>query len=290
MFVGWSANSPRLSSVVLILGAGLNRHTTDSGSLLNGKQVIHCDIDPVNLARSDQANVQILGDVADVVTLLTEVLEAAETSGRTDQLAKLAAEITDYRPLEGLAEQERPGVVDMRLAVAELNRILPVRRRVVSDCGRFQLPVYRHLDVRAGLTFTHAVHFGSIGLGLATAIGASVGDPERTTVVFAGDGGAMQTLLELHSTVQLGLPLIMVVLNDGSYGAEFEKLGGYGADLTHALYTWPEFRQLAEALGATGRVVRNLGDFATVADDIETQRFPLLIDVKCDATVDLKAY
>lgn len=78
----------------------------------------------------------------------------------------------------------------------------------------------------------------------------------------------MQTLLELHSAVQLKLPLIMAVLNDSSYGAEYEKLGGYGADPTHALYTWPEYTHLAEAVGATGRVVRNLDDFGALAEDI----------------------
>ncbi|WP_164861456.1 thiamine pyrophosphate-binding protein [Microbacterium sp. CPCC 204701] len=275
---------------ILVLGASLSRHTTEAGALLEGKTVIYCDADAANLARTDEATVAIQADVKGFVDLLIEALEAADARRPTSAVTEIAGEIEAFRPLAGLADQEQPGVVDMRSAVRALNEILPRDRYVVTDCGRFQRPVFRHLEVLEPLTFTHAVHFGSIGLGLATGIGASVADTSRTTVVIAGDGGAMQSLLELHTAVQRGLPLIIAVLNDSSYGAEYEKLGDYGQDPTHALYTWPDLAVLAEALGATGRTVRALADFEAVAGDIEAGRTPLLVDIVCDATADIKAY
>lgn len=146
--------------------------------------------------------------------------------------------------------------------------------------------MFHHLEVREPLTFTHAVHFGSIGLGLATAIGVSLRDTTRPTVLIAGDGGAMISLIELQTVARLELPVIVVVLDDGAYGAEYDKLKGFGVDPTHSLLSWPEFDGLSEALGVRARTVRSEQDFLDVADDIAAGRLPLLIDIKCDPTID----
>ena len=71
----------------------------------------------------------------------------------------------------------------------------------------------------AAFVTTHA--FGSIGLGLAAAIGAGVARPDRAAVLLAGDGGFMMSgFSELNTAVQNGIDLIVVIYDDGSYGAE----------------------------------------------------------------------
>ena len=67
---------------------------------------------------------------------------------------------------------------------------------------------------RPGFCFTQA--FQSIGLGLATAIGAALARPDRLTVAALGDGGALMAAAELETVVRLGLPMVVVVYDDAA--------------------------------------------------------------------------
>ncbi len=77
-----------------------------------------------------------------------------------------------------------------------------------------------------GFCFTQA--FQSIGLGLATAIGAALAQPDRLPVAALGDGGALMGVAELDTVVRLGLPMVVVVYNDDAYGAEVHHFGPHG--------------------------------------------------------------
>src|SRR5690606_2668576 len=80
-----------------------------------------------------------------------------------------------------------------------------------------------------GFVFTQA--FQSVGLGLATAIGAAVARPDRLTVAALGDGGALMSVAELETAVRLGLGLLVVVYDDEAYGAEVHHFGPGGHPL-----------------------------------------------------------
>jgi thiamine pyrophosphate-dependent acetolactate synthase large subunit-like protein len=122
-----------------------------------------------------------------------------------------------------------------------------------------------------------------VGLGLGSAIGAATAHPGRPTVLLAGDGGFMMGgWSELNTAVRLGLDLIVVVYNDGSYGAEHIQFHNKGMDPGLSLHEWPDFARVAEAFGCTGVTVDSLDDLGPLADAIAQRDRPLLIDVKLD--------
>ena len=82
-----------------------------------------------------------------------------------------------------------------------------------------------------GFCFTQA--YQSIGLGLASAIGAAIARPDRLTVAALGDGGALMGVSELETAVRLGLPMVIVVYDDDAYGAEVHHFGPDGHPLGH---------------------------------------------------------
>ena len=84
-----------------------------------------------------------------------------------------------------------------------------------------------------GFCFTQA--FQSIGLGLATAIGAALAQPDRLPVAALGDGGALMAAAELDTVRRLGLPMVVVVYDDDAYGAEVHHFGpdGHPLDTVH---------------------------------------------------------
>ena len=95
--------------------------------------------------------------------------------------------------------------------------------------------------------------FQSVGLGLATAIGASVARRDRVTVAVIGDGGARMSLMELDTAVRLALPLLVVVVNDAGYGAEVHDFEPLGVDVELARFPDVDFAAVARSARRTRR-------------------------------------
>src|SRR5262249_57675178 len=94
---------------------------------------------------------------------------------------------------------------------AAVDDLLPAERTVAVDSGNFMGYPAMYLGVpdADGFVFTQA--FQSIGLGLATAIGAAVARPDRLTVAALGDGGALMGITDLATAVRPGPGLPGVV-------------------------------------------------------------------------------
>lgn len=136
------------------------------------------------------------------------------------------------------------------------------------------------------LVTSHA--FGSIGLGMGNAVGAAVAKPDRPTVLLTGDGGFMMGgIAELHTAVEHQLDLIVVVFNDGSYGAEHIQLFRLGIDPSVSQHEWPDFCTVAEAMGYDTVRVENVAGFDIAEKHIAQRQpgTPLLIDVAIDPMV-----
>ena len=153
---------------------------------------------------------------------------------------------------------------------------------MVVDGGRYMLNALR-IAPADPMAFVTTTSFGSIGLGLGSAIGAAVGRPDLPTVLLAGDGGFMMGgLVELNTAIQSGLDIVIVIYDDGSYGAEHIQFHNKNMDPGLSLHRWPSFAAVATAMGATGVTVRNLGELDAAAAAIRDRSGVVLIDVKLD--------
>jgi len=131
--------------------------------------------------------------------------------------------------------------------------------------------------------FVHTANYASIGLGMGTAIGAGVGRPGHPALLLTGDGGFMMGgLNEFSTAVRHGLDLIVLVLNDGSYGAEHIQFTRRDVDPGMSLFDWPDLGPVADALGGRGFTVRNLAELDTALAHLPHRDRPVLIDVHLD--------
>ena len=130
-----------------------------------------------------------------------------------------------------------------------------------------------------GFVFTQA--FQSIGLGLATAIGAAVARPDRLTVAALGDGGALMGVSELETAVRLGVDLLVLVYDDEAYGAEVHHFGPDGHPVDNVTFPPADIAAIGRGFGCAGVTVRGPGDLAAVADWVSGPRDrPLVVDAK----------
>lgn len=270
------------SDCVMAFGASLNPWTTAEGSLLRDKRVVHVDIDRLAFGRHTTVQEQVVGDAATVADSLVTWLDEAEIKptgfASPDLAERLAA-----RRADDFADHSTEDTVDIRAALARLEEAFPEERTLVLDGGRFIFHALRRLHVAEPRGYVHTVNFGSIGLGMGNAVGAAFGATGRPVLLVTGDGGFMLGgLTEFSSAVRHGLDLVVVVLNDGAYGAEHVQMRNKKMDPAISTFAWPDLGPVATALGGRGFTVRNLRELDAALTAIQGRDRPVLIDVKLD--------
>ena len=156
-------------------------------------------------------------------------------------------------------DESGDGRIDPRTFTLELDRLLPAERVVAVDSGNFMGYPSMFLSVpdERGFCFTQA--FQSIGLGLATAIGAALAQPDRLPVAALGDGGALMSIAELETVVRLGLPMVIAVYDDEAYGAEVHHFGPHGYPLDTVQFPPVDIAAIGRGFGCDGVTVRDAG-------------------------------
>jgi thiamine pyrophosphate-dependent acetolactate synthase large subunit-like protein len=125
-----------------------------------------------------------------------------------------------------------------------------------------------------GFYYTQA--FQSVGLGLATAVGAALAQPDRLPVAALGDGGVLMSVAELETVVRLGLPMVIVIYDDEPHGTDVHHPGTLGLPV--------DIAQIARGFGCDAVTVRDRADLAGVAEWLKGPRDrPLVVHGKITA-------
>lgn len=280
----------RTADVALVAGASLNPFQMRHGTLFGqDAQVIRVDNEPgVQNERVDE-HVH-----ADLETFLPALLEAVEQGVQErsqapeagaqpggpdggsptwrDQVPEVASE--DFRgaePVEDPTEFGPDGRLNPRAVVAALERILPQERSLVMDGGHFLgwAPMYLSVPDPHALVMLGTA-FQSIGLGLGSAAGVSVAQPDRLTVHITGDGGGLMGLADLETFIRTTRRGVMVALNDSAYGAELHQYASKGLHDAAMLIDEVDFSALGRALGAQGVKATTLADLQHLTDWLAT--------------------
>ena len=119
-----------------------------------------------------------------------------------------------------------------------------------------------------------------MGYGLGAAIGAQIGNPDRTVINIAGDGCFRMNMNELATAARNQLPLIEVVMNNHVLGMvrQWQDLF-YGKRYSSTvLDDGVDYVKLAEAMGAVGYRAESQKEFEEVFDKALREKKPVLID------------
>lgn len=177
--------------------------------------------------------------------------------------------------------------VHPQLLLQELNRSLPESCCVVTDIGNAMLWAIQELQVRPGQEFFVPMGLGSMGSGIGAAVGLQVGSPRLPVLCIAGDCSMLMSGAELHTASAVGLPVKVIVLNDGGHGtvaAGLDMLQLTGASVRFRQRV--DFSLWARALHFDTHVLRTGAELAGFdwAGFWKASR-PTLLDVHIDPTV-----
>ncbi len=267
------------ADLVVGWGCTLNMWTMRHGALIGpGARVLQVDLDPDAIGANRPVDLGVVGDVAATAADVSAALEGTRPGYRTEQVASAIAARGRWRdvPHDDLTG---PDGIDPRTLSIGLDELLPTERTVAIDSGNFMgyPAAYLRVPDEHGFCFTQG--FQSIGLGLATAIGAALARPDRLAVAALGDGGALMGVAELETVVRQGIPMVVVIYDDRGYGAEVHHFTD--DDLTTVRFGETDIAAIGRGFGFEAVTVRAPADLAGVADWLAGPRSaPLLVDAK----------
>jgi acetolactate synthase I/II/III large subunit len=293
------------ADLIIGWGCSLNMWTMRHGKLIGtGATLIQVDDDPTALGAHRAVHLGVVGDVAETARVVADALPGSEevdrggeprsvrdkssgtagspdTAGyRSPELRERIAREVRWRDVPFTDESDGQRIDPRALSIA-LDDLLPAERTVAVDSGNFMGYPSMYLSVPDEAAFCFTQAFQSIGLGLASAIGAAVARPDRLAVAALGDGGALMGVSELETVVRVGIPMVVVVYDDEAYGAEVHHFGPDGDPLDTVRFPPADIAAIGRGFGFEGVTVRKAADLGAVRDWLDGPRErPLLIDAK----------
>ncbi|HEU0196825.1 MAG TPA: thiamine pyrophosphate-binding protein [Nevskiaceae bacterium] len=273
------------SDCLIVFGASLNKYTASRGDLLKGKRVVQINPVATEIGRYFPVTAALVCDPGLAADAMVAVLDDAQIAGSGARTEDLRQALAQQHVPAHMSKPPRDNTVDFLEALDVVDRAFPQERVYVTDCGRFILGAWTRISVQRPQDFVHVMGFTAIGLGLGEAIGAALAGNGRPTLLVTGDGGFMLGgVNELVTAVREHLDLVIVVCNDGSYGAEYRQFTARDMDPKIALLEWPDFAPIAQAFGIAASTVRSTADLQQAATAIikRDHTRPLLIDLRLD--------
>ncbi|MDG9701987.1 acetolactate synthase [Streptomyces sp. DH37] len=170
--------------------------------------------------------------------------------------------------------------------IGELRAQLDDDAVVIGDGGDFVSFAGRLLDSHRPGRWLDPGPFGCLGSGVGYAVAAGLCHPGSQVVLLLGDGAFGFSAGDVDTLVRHGLPVVMVVGNNGIWGLEkhpMRKL--YGTDVAADLRPGCRYDRLVEALGGAGEVVGRARDIAPALRRGFAAGRPYLVNVLTDPGV-----
>ena len=241
-------------------------------------RILQVDRDPGALGRRAALTQGLVGDVGETIAALLPHLN--ERSERRF----LDAALRHYRKaregLDGLAKPSAAGKpIHPQYLASRVSELAAQDAIFTADVGTPTVWAARYLAMNGRRRLIGSFNHGSMANAMLQAIGAQAAAPERQVVSLSGDGGFTMMMGDFLSLSQLGLPVKVVVFNNGTLGfvAMEMKAGGYldtGTDLDN-----PNFAAAANAMGIKGIRVEDSADLDAALTSAFDHPGPVLVDV-----------
>ncbi|MCO5147430.1 MAG: thiamine pyrophosphate-binding protein [Aquamicrobium sp.] len=269
------------ADLVVLVGCRFGEMPSSDYSLLKSpypdQKLVHIYPDPEELGRVYRPTVAINATPSAFASAFaaTAPRKTPVWANRTEELHQSFLEWSTP-PATG------PGKVLMGPIMAHLEKVLPEDVVICNGAGNFATWMHRYHHYRRFNTQA-APTSGSMGYGMPAGVAAKHLFPEREVIVWAGDGDFMMHGQEFATAVQYGLPVIVVILNNGIYGTiRMHQEREYPGRVSGTMLKNPDFAALARAYGGHGETVTETAEFAPAFERARASGIPAIIEVQLD--------
>lgn len=285
---GSYAANMSLSNADLLIALGVrfdDRVTGRLAAFAPHAKVIHVDIDPAEIGKNRIADLPIVGDLKRVLVKLNAALtELQPTCAEANSSHRRAwwKQIREWKDEHPLTPAVSTSEIKPQQVMLEIDRISGGEAIITSDVGQHQMWAAQFIRFNKPRLWLNSGGLGSMGFGLPAAIGAQVACPDKLVFAIVGDGGFQMSIPELATVANQGLPVKIVVCNNGYLGMvrQWQELFYNNRLSSVELDTFPNAEMLAGAYGFKGRTIEHPADLASALREAVDEPGPYLLNIK----------
>jgi len=257
------ASNMAMSETDLIISLGArfdDRVTGKLSEFARYAEVIHIDIDPANIGKLVDVDYPIVGDVRTVVEKMIPMLRERIDPDRYQVWRDI---LKRYDELHPLIYHDSDETIKPQWVIERIGALLGKQAVITSDVGQHQMWAAQFYPFDRPRQWINSGGLGTMGFGFPAALGAQVGNPDKTVVNITGDGSILMNVQELVTAAENRLPVINVILNNHFLGM-VRQWQTFFYDKRYSetdLSFQPDWKKLAEACGGAGYDVETREEF-----------------------------
>lgn len=222
-----------------------------------GKKVIHINYNSADVDEVYFPQLELIGDIGNTISRLKTIVGTLDSK----DLSYFETVRDEVRTHVGEgADDPRFPMIPQRL-VADVRAAMPEDGIIALDNGMYKIWFARNYRTQLANTVLLDNALATMGAGLPSAMMAAMLYPERRVMAICGDGGFMMNSQELETAVRLGLNMVVLIVDDASYGMIRWKQGQAGFEDWGLEFGNPDFVKYAESYGAKGHRIERTEDF-----------------------------
>ena len=282
---GSYASNKAISGCDLLIALGARfdeRLTSNADTFAPNAQIIHFEIDDVEIDKIIDIDLGIKGDLRWSLPIFAKKLK----EGAFDYGAAFADwrhEVLAMKKSHPFATPPRPGCISPQSIFAAVRDITRNDDTVaITDVGQHQMWAAQFFTTDEPKHFISSGGLGTMGFGLPAALGAKVACPEKTVVVFSGDGSILMNCQEFATLSEYGIDVKVIVLHNDTLGM-IVQLQDFFYNHHYSQCTLNKRKNLpmlAESLGVKGYAIEKQDDLIPVLKEAFAHKGPALVDIR----------
>lgn len=268
----------------VMLGIGVrfdDRQTGDIKHFAPKADIIHIDIDPVEIGKNVRIDVPIEADAKSALKEMTDYLKSSSIGRGEDEWNELIEKLKEkFEP--DLDYDETP--IKPQRVIKEIMDLLDEDAILTSEVGQCQMWAAHYYNLQKPRKFINSGGLGTMGFGFPAAIGAKVGRPDCQVVDIAGDGSFLMNSQELATAVENEIPVVVAIFNNEYLGMVKQWQDIFYDERRSETYLGksPDFVKLAESYGAHGARISEPNEIAPKFEEALECGKPAVLDIIID--------
>ncbi len=240
-------------------------------------KVAQIDLLPENLGRRTAIDIGLVGDICATLRALIPLLTAASDGAFLQSALENYAEAR--KGLDELADgTPGSGVIHPQHVARVVSALAADDAVFACDVGTPTIWAARYLAMNGRRRLIGSFNHGSMANALPQAIGVQSAFPARQVVTLSGDGGLAMLMGELLTLRQSGLPVKIIVFNNGTLGFVEMEMKAAGLVETGVALDNPDFAAMARAIGLHGVRITDPGEVEAGVREVLAHPGPALLD------------
>ncbi len=281
---GWKAANLAVNRADVVLAFGMrfdDRVTGRPDRFAPQAAIVHADIDASEFGKIVPVRIALRGDVRQTLGALLQRMAGTAMpnfAGWSHEARALGGPLpADRAPLGELSATD---VIEALLAAAPRDAI------VATDVGQHQMWTAQRQRATHPRNFLTSAGLGSMGFGLPAAIGAQIGNRDRTVVAVVGDGGFQMSLTELATLRRYDLPVKILLIDNQRLGMvrQWQELFWDGRYAHTDLSDNPDFVTIARGYRIAAERVEDPGELRDALERFYAAKGPVLLHCACFPT------